>query len=278
MCIETHYIEYKDYHREESPSEKAVLAKLFREVSAFANASGGEIVVGKEDKTGKETVQPDCIYNWLENDRLATSINKMSDNLVVISSIRKEKLVHIRVQESDDVISAQSDTKGINKGDCFVRENHESIKVQGNKLKSLLEKKSLSEDKKLRALRKIVHYKMSNGMSHAQQINIFDSLFVSVSLPHDYINVVFDAWMKNEFIMGHRLPISKYSTMQMHFEICDKKFADATLIQKNREAFDLMMNSNHTRECFYSAHLDEVLCSPQLKAYILEYKAVIEGL
>ena len=152
------------------------------------------------------------------------------------------------------------------------------MKVQGNKLKRLIEKKALSEDKKLKALRKIVHYKMSNGMSHAQQLNIFDSLFVSVILPHDYINVVFDAWMKNEFITGHRLPISKYSTMQMHLEICDKKFTDETLIKKNREAFDLMMNSDHTRECFFSAHLDEVLCSPQLKAYILEYKAVIEEL
>ena len=66
--------------------------------------------------------------------------------------------------------------------------------------------------------------------------------------------------------------------MQMHFDICDKKFTDANLIQRNREAFDLMMNSDHTKEFFFSAHLDEVLCSSQLKAYILEYKAVIEGL
>ncbi|MCX8955070.1 ATP-binding protein, partial [Ruegeria sp. NA] len=67
---EDHFIEYKDFHREQKPSKKAVLANLFREISAFANTSGGEIIVGLDDKTHVEYVQPDCVYDWLENDRL----------------------------------------------------------------------------------------------------------------------------------------------------------------------------------------------------------------
>ena len=278
MCAEDHFIEYKDFHKEQNPSKKAVLANLFREISAFANASGGEVIVGIDDKTKGENVQPDCVYDWLENDRLTTAINKLSDNLIVLSSHREGNLVRIKVSEAEDLISAGVDTLDINKGDCFVRENHESIKAQGERLRRLLEKKSLSADGKFRALRKIVHYKISNGMSHAEKLNVFDSIFVSLNSPHDYINTVFESLMMNEFVFGYKLPLSKYSTMQMHLHIMDAKTVNPSpYIENNRQTFDRMMSSDHVRESFFSAHLEEVLCSPQLKAYVLENKEVVEG-
>lgn len=279
MCREHHDVEYKDYHKDIDPKEKNILAKLFKEISAFANSSGGEIVVGKEDKTGDEYKQPNCIYTWLENDRLTTSINKMSDNLIVFNSLRVGDLIIIKVKESEDVISAIADSKDVNKGDCFVRENHESIKITGNKLKKLIEKKLLSEEQKSNALRKIVHYKMSNNMSHANQMNIFDSLFVSLESPHSYINMVFDALVKNEFIGSYRLPLSKYSTMQMHLEtFAIKKVFNSELIKNNSDAFNEMMQSKDIKNSFFIAYKNDVLNSPQLKAYIHEYKGLIEGL
>lgn len=274
---EDHFIEYKDFHREQKPSKKAVLANLFREISAFANTSGGEIIVGLDDKTHVEYVQPDCVYDWLENDRLTTAINALSDNLIVLNSKREGVVIRIEVKEAEDVISARVDTLGINKGDCFIRENHETVKAKGEKFRRLLENKSLSTDVKLKALRKIVHYKISNGLNHAEKLNIFDSLFVTLASPHNFISTVFESLMMNEFVFGYNLPLSKFSTMQMHVNTMDALRANSSLcIEKNREAFGRMMNSDHIRESFFAAHLDEVLCSPQLKAYILEYKDVIE--
>ncbi len=279
MCVEGQFIEYKDFHKDPKLNEKSMLAKLFREISAFANASGGQIIVGKEDKTGIENEQPVNVYKCLDNDRLTSSINKMSDNLIVFSAHRKGNLIVIKIKESDDVISAISDAKGINKGDCFIRENHESVKIQGEKLKKLIEKKLLSEDKKTKALRKIVHYKMNNNMNHANQMNIFDSMFVLLESPYKYINVVFDALVKNEFLGAYRLPLSKYSTMQVSLDVFDSKLTyQHQLVKNNNDAFNKIMESVHTRESFFKAQRDEVLCSPQLKVYILEYKGVIEGL
>lgn len=279
MSVEGQLIEYKDFHREPNPNEKTILAKLFKEISAFANASGGRIVVGKEDKTGTEYTQPNKVYEWLENDRLTTSINKMSDNLIVFNSQKSGLLITITVEESDDVISAISDYKGINEGDCFLRENHEAIKVQGGKLKKLIEKKLLSEDKKTKALRKIVHYKMNNNMSHANKMNIFDSMFITINSPHEYINFIFEAIVKNEFLASYKLPLSKYSTIQMSLELLDSKLThQQMLVKSNDSIFNKMMESDHTRESFFKAHKDEVLFSPQLKSYIHEYKGVIENL
>lgn len=279
MSTEGHFIEYKDFHKDPKPNEKNILAKLFKEISAFANASGGEIVVGKEDKTGDEYKQQDEVYQWLENDRLTSTINKMSDNLIVFSSHRNGDLIHINIEESDDVISAISDYKGISKGDCFTRENHEAIKIQGEKLKQLIERKLLSEDKKTKALRKIVHYKFSNNMNHANQMNIFDSMFVSYESKQDYLNTVFDALVQNEFIGNYKLPLSKYSTMQMHIDIFAMKTENKSqLLTDNKNTFEKMMKSEHIKESFFNALKDEALLSPQLRNYIFEYKSIIPEL
>ena len=106
-------------------------------------------------------------------------------------------------------------------------------------------------------------------MNHAQKMNIFDSMFISVELPRDYVSVVFESLVMNQFVFDYKLPLSKHSTIQMHFEVLDKK------PPINRDAFEKMMISEHARESFFLAHWDEALHSPQLKTYILEYKEIV---
>lgn len=279
MYNEDQMTEYKDFHKDPNISKKDFFAKIYREIAAFANASGGKIIVGKEDKTGIEHKQPENIYTWLENDVLTTAINAISDNLIVFSSRREENIVIITVDESHDVISASSDAKGINKGDCFTRENHESVKIQGERLKKLIEKKMLSDEKKTNALRKIVHFKFANGMNHAEKMNIFDSLFVSFESSEKYLNTVFDVLVMNEFLGSYKLPLSKYSTMQMHLAVMAFKKQNAPhTVSQNNSIFEKMMKSDHIRESFFKSQRDEILCNPQLKFYILEHKGVVDGI
>ena len=141
MSEESQHLEYKDFSRDLVPNRKSVEANLFREIAAFANTSGGKIIVGKEDGTWSDNKQPDCIYQWLSNDSLTISINRLSQDLIVFKSYKVGALIHIDVNESDDVISARADATGINRDDCFIRENHQTIKAKGEKLRKLIEKK-----------------------------------------------------------------------------------------------------------------------------------------
>ena len=118
---------------------------------------------------------------------------------------------------------------------------------------------------------------MLNNRDSIGKMNIFDSLFISLESPDDHINVVFEEIMRNEFIWGYRLPISKHTSIQMHLEIMRLKLNNSPdSIVTNRQVFDKMMSSEHTRNSFFLAHRNEVLHSPQLKAYLLEYKSVVE--
>jgi predicted HTH transcriptional regulator len=82
MTIETQDTEYKDFSNSPSVDKKGIVSNLFKEISAFANATGGLIVIEKDDKTGAIISQPTEVLEILENDSLTTSINRLSDNLV----------------------------------------------------------------------------------------------------------------------------------------------------------------------------------------------------
>lgn len=270
MTSETHTIEYKDFSKDSTPNKKRIIGKLFAEIAAFANTEGGTVIVGAQDQTLTENEQPDCVYEWLENDTLTTLINSISDHLLVFLSYRKGNLVYIEVKMSDDVIAAACDTTGVNKGDCFIRENDETVKATGKKLTNLVKKKSISVDTRLKQLRTIVHHKFLTGENHSEKINIFDSLYVTVESDAPYIQTVFDNLVMYEFIFGHKLPRSKYSTLQLNLDtvaqlVRDKSRRTAAL------AFDALMKSEHNQEMFFKAHKDEMVISEQLKLYLLEY-------
>ena len=279
MTIETQEIEYKDFSKNPSPDKKDIISKLFIEISAFANASGGRIVVGKENKTGKLNAQPKEIIEWLENDKLTSEINRHSDNLVIFSCEEKDGLIIISIQESEDVISASVDFKNVNKGDSFVRENHEAVLAKGNKLKTLLERKSISTDSRLNYLRKIVHYKFSIGKNSASHMNIFDSLVITVNSEEKHISTMFDALVQNQFIGSYYLPLSKHSTMQMHlntfFSILK---SPGNSVAAKRDAFRDLLKNSHFIDSFFKSHKDNVLRSQELKNYIFEFRNLIDKL
>ena len=280
MTIETQDNEYKDFSKSKSLDKKTIVSKLFKETTAFANSTGGKIIVGKEDKTGNLNVQPKKVIEWLDNDLLTSEINRISDNLVVFKCEEDKGLITIAVQESDDAISANIDYKGINKGDCFIRQNHEAILAKGNTLKKLIERKTISVDNRLKGLRKIVHYKFAIGENSASNLNVFDSLVVSLKSEEEFISTVFDSLVMNQFIGGYDLPLSKYSTMQMHIDTMALILKTPSHLQSSiamkRDAFKNLKKSSHFIESFFKSHKERVLTSPQLKNYILEYKSIIE--
>ncbi|MEM6747624.1 MAG: ATP-binding protein [Pseudomonadota bacterium] len=275
MLIENQKKEFKDFGKCKNSDKKKVISILFKEITAFSNTEGGEIIVGVEDKSKTQIVQPDFVYSWLENDRLTSLINNLSDSLVVFNSYREGNLVHIKVPISTDIISVGRDTTGLNKGECFIRENGHTVKATGKRLIALAREKSGSIDEKLKRLRIIVHHKFQNGENDAQKFNIFDSLFVSLNNKYPYINTVFDFLKMSEFIYGYRLPISKHSTQQLHIElaaIASKKSVYAQF----KSTFEQLMKSDHSREMFFEAHRNEIIESEQLKSYLLEYNHLFE--
>ncbi len=280
MTIETQDIEYKDFSKSKVIDKKKVISKLFKEITAFANSKGGKIIVGKEDKTGIINKQPREIIDLLDNDSLTSEINRISDNLVVFKCEQDDDLIIVTIQESDDAISANIDYKGINNGDCFIRENHQAIPAKGNTLKKLIERKTISVDKKLKALRKIVHHKFSKGENHASKMNIFDSLVVTNSSKEYFIKTVFDSFMMNQFLGGYKLPLSKYTTMKLHLDTMALILKNPDNLKNsiilNRNAFNDLKKNTESIESFFNSHRDEALSSPQLKSYILENREVVD--
>jgi len=272
MTQETQDIEYKDFSKSYSLDKKTIVSKLFKEITAFANATGGKIIVGREDKTDNLNPQPQEVIEWLKNDTLTSEINKISDNLVVFKCEENEGIITITIQESEDVISANIDYKGFNKGDCFIRQNHEAILAKGNVLKKLIEKKTISLDSRLSVIRKIVHYKFSIGENSASKLNIFDSLVIPVDIPKEYINTVFDSFVQGQFKLNFTLPISKHSTIQLFAEMVDKM----PLLPERLNSYNELEKSKYFTESYFKAHRENVLTSINIKNYILEYKNIIE--
>lgn len=280
MNVETHEIEYKDFSKSKRLDKKSVISKLFKELSAFANSKGGKIIVGKEDKTGNLNKQPQEIIEWLENDQITSEINRISDNLIVFKSEEKDGIIVLNVQEADDVISVNIDYKGLNKGDCYVRENHQSIIAKGKSLKTLIERKNISTDNRLNRLRKIVHHKFVTGNNSTSELNIFDSLVITLNSEEKHIDTLFDKLIKHQFICGYNLPISQFTTITMHLETVDaflgtKNSLNQSLIM-NRDAFKKLENKSEYLKNFIKSNRDSILLSSQLKSYIIENKEAYE--
>ncbi len=271
MTIETQEIEYKDFSKNKYLNKKDIISKLFKEITAFSNSKGGKIIVGIEDETGIMNPQPIEVIKWLKNDSLTSEINRISDNLVNFICVEDKGLITIDINESEDVISASIDYKSINKGDCFIRKNHEAILAKGKTLTKLIETKSISTDNRLRKLREIVHYKFSIGENTASKLNIFDSIVISLDSPEDFINTVFDSFVKYQFIFNYYFPISKHSTIQAHLEIVDKM-----PLSERSNVFNKLTKSKYFIESFFESHRENVLISLNLKNYILEYKNLIK--
>ncbi|MGS2739979.1 AlbA family DNA-binding domain-containing protein [Sinomicrobium sp. M5D2P17] len=280
MTIETQNIEYKDFSKAPKLDRKTVISKLFKEITAFSNSKGGRIIVGKDDVTGSINKQPEDIIKWLNNDFLTSEVNRISDNLVVFKCEEDNGIITITIQESDDPISANLDYKGINKGDCYDRKNHEATLIKGEDLRKLIERKAISIDSKLKALRKIVHYKFANGQNSASEMNIFDSLVVAHESKDDFDETVFDSFMIHQFIGNYQLPLSKHSTMQLHIQTLAKILETPahlnSFIVSKRDAFNALKQDKNFIKAFIDAHREKALASPQLKNYIFEYKEVIE--
>lgn len=281
MTTETQDIEYKDFSKSKTLDKKTLISKLFREISAFANSKGGKIIVGKEDKTGNLNPQPPEVIEWLENDFFTSEINRISDNLIIFKCEESNGIISITIQESDDVISVNIDYKGINKGDCFIRENHQANIAKGNALKKLIQRKAISVDNRLKELRIIVHYKFATGDNSASKLNVFDSLVISLKSVEEYITTLFDKLIKHQFICGYDLPFSKYTTIQMHLQTVDaflgtKNSTKNSSIILKRDVFNTLEKNSDYAESYIKSHRNVALTSVQLKNYILEYKHILE--
>jgi hypothetical protein len=189
-------------------------------------------------------------------------------------------VVTINVQVSADVISAALDTKGINKGDCYIRENHEAILAKGTALTRLVERKNISKDNRLGELRRIAHYKFSKADNDATKMNVFDSLVVTVKAEEPFIKTTFDSFMMNQFIGGYQLPFSKYTTMQMHLEtmaaIITSNRGSLNTLASRRDAFNELKKNIKFIDSFFESHRESALMSQEVKSYILEYRSIIE--
>lgn len=216
IMTETQEIEYKDFSKAREIDEKLIIVKMFKEISAFANSNGGTIIIGIDDKTDAKHRQPDEIIRILNNDFLTKSINNLSDNLLIFNSSEEDGIITIKIPVSEDVIAARVDSKGINIGDCFVRKNHEAIKVNPREMKKLIEKKHLSIDFKLEKLRKIVHLKYIKGQNNTSSLNIFDSIVIISNSNNHYAKNLFDELMFHQFIGSFELPFSKHSSITLY--------------------------------------------------------------
>lgn len=273
---ETQEIEYKDFSKATVIDEKSIIVKMFKEISAFANSNGGTIIIGIEDKTYVKHRQPEQIIRILNNDLLTKSINNLSDNLLIFNSSEEEGIITIKIPVSEDVIAAGQDSKGINKGDCFVRKNHEATKANPSDMKKLIEKKHLSIDFKLEKLRKIVHLKFINGQNNTSSLNIFDSLVIISKSNNIYAEKMFDELMFHQFIGSFNLPFSKHSSITLYFNTFfsiqeEYKKSNSNVLFLRREALERIQKKPDDLQAFLSAHKDAILSCQQLKNYLMEH-------
>jgi len=280
--IESQEIEYKDFSKSPNFDKKAIVATLFKEITAFANSKGGKIIIGIDDKSLKETPQSNEVCRLLENDSITRTINKLSDYLVNFKSEIKNGIITITVSASDDPISCNQDTKGINKGDCFIRKNHETVKAVGNDLKKLIESKEYAEETKLSMLRSIVHRKFQEGKNNSREINIFDALVIISDTNDGRSKTLFDDCIFHQFVGGYSLPYSQYSNMNLYLNLMHAVLEEsktnevaANFVKSRRNALDRVMSKKEDLQNFLNAHQEAALSSIALKVYIKKNTADI---
>lgn len=281
--MEDQDVEYKDFSRSTSFDKKHIVSKLFKEIAAFTNSKGGKVIVGIDDVTRKKNPQTMEVCDLLANDRITSEINRISDHLIVFKSVVVNGIITIDVLSSDDPISCAIDYKGLKKGDCFIRKNHESTKAVGVDLKRLIEEKNLSVDLKRNKLRKIVHWKFAKGKNSSDELNVFDSIEVISNSKDQFAPTVFDEFMFLQFIHGFKLPLSKFSTMTLYLNTAHylgeeaKKTGQYNNIVGRKEALNRIKSNQKDLKNFIDGCREELLNSIGLKNYLSEQSKLLES-
>lgn len=275
---EGHFLEYKDFSKVPAKESeiKSIKSKLFKEISAFSNSEGGEIIVGIDDETKEKIPQPLHILELLEKDNLTRIVNSLSDNLIILDSKEKEKIVTISIQKSEDIIAAATDAKNIYKGDIFIRKNGETVKATTAEIAKLLNTKKPSSNTKIQKLKKIVHQKFADGNNNSSNFNIFDSMVIGhTDINNEFINSVFDHIMCTQFYLSYSLPLSQFTTLNVYLNI-----VDTILGNKELEGSRIAVRQNMLNKLKESSSLsdlmegwrDEVVNSRQFENYLSQFE------
>jgi hypothetical protein len=233
---ENHQLEFKDFRSiSDSKAElKLIKTKLFTEISAMSNSDGGQIIIGVDDNTFEYFPQPDHILKLLIKETLSQFINDFSDNLIILDSNEIDGIVTIDVAKGTALVSASKDAKKLFKGEIYYRENTESKKANRKVIAGLVKKfSSIPIEKKIEKLKKVVKRKFEEGKNNASEMNIYDSMAISVTnskqcaIPE--MQTMFDRLMYNQFILSYNLPISSHISMQMHTDLIDNSLFNNNL-------------------------------------------------
>jgi hypothetical protein len=265
-------LEYKDFSEifNTKAEIKKVKFKLAKEIIAFANQSGGKIIVGKND-FGVIVQQPEYIINILKSDCLQQWINNYSDKLVQVVSIENKslKIVEIDVYNSTEIISITQDSSEFCKGDIYYRKNSECKKASGGEIKRLLKTKSLyDEDKKIKILKAIVHKKFSNKTVTSSDINIFDSMVIldnSTKFGFEEIKYLFDNIALMKFFTGLNIPYSKFFTLTNYLDILNMALKNPNL----NYVWDFLNNNREVQRNIINSEKEKILNSREFDNYII---------
>lgn len=117
-------MEYKDFSKldDNKTSRKKIKSILFKEISAFANSNGGELLIGINDETQEFVEQPGWIIKYLNPETIQQLIDDLTMEEIKISVEHYEKSgIRIIVEESNLVIRACRNINDIIKADVYFR-------------------------------------------------------------------------------------------------------------------------------------------------------------
>lgn len=281
--METQRIEYKDFSFCENTknSIKKVKSKLFKEICAFANSDGGQILVGIDDVTLKKVKQPKHILTVLSNESLSQWVNDVSNGLIVLRSSVKDSIVCIDIEIAVDIIQASKNLGSLIKvNNVFHRVNSASVLAQPKDIEYIIGKKRrIVIGDRERKLRDIVHYKFKCKLNNTSDLNIFDSLFITLSSRKECLfeeaKYLFDVIITNEFTMNYNLPHAKEYKVMYHNMIMTKLVKNGNA--GNKTLIDLYQKHPYMQRDLFKSSRDMILNSIELDQYIVHFNTSIKN-
>jgi len=276
-------IEYKDFSKTTNSDKKHVQAKMFKEISAFANSGGGKIIVGIDDKSNQQIKQPAFILDLLQQDTLSRFFHKFTMEQAIFTSEEQNGIVTIDVQATTIPIYCCKDgADNLFQGDLYIRVNSETKKASAADARALDLKplssqdlKSTSHLDKMSKLRKIVNQKFTNKQNDANNINIFDALCISVSdKSSEYwynAETLFDVCMLQQFCFGFKFPLSEKISISMHLDACAVSINPKFINQPNKAICETFRKISYMPKLI-DAWRQSALDSNELDSYLAQFE------